>query len=754
MPTTETRTSEATTHTSSGGRLVAADGRELVLRDLRLRVDAGGGIARTVLEQHFANPYDTPLAITYQLPLPADGAVSAFAFLVGEERIEGRIDRRESARRQYEEALLQGRTAAILDQERSSLFTQEIGNVPPGSAVVAEIAIDQKLRWLVGEGSWEWRFPTVVAPRYLGAEGRVADAERVTVDVVEAAPPAAIGFALAVRDALADGGAPRSPSHAIVSAAAEGRVEVTLAAESGAPLDRDLVVRWAVATASIGTRIEVARPVLGDVTSRSGYGLLTLVPPAAATRSAPRDLVVLLDASGSMSGLPLEQAKAVTAALIRSLDDGDSLELIAFASLPLRFRAGPEIATDALCSAALEWLAKLDAGGGTEMDRAVATALAPLRDGVQRQVVLVTDGSIGFEQEIVSRVLTALPRTSRLHAVGVGPAVNRSLTATAARAGRGVEVVIGLDENGEDAALRLLAHLDVPIAIEVEVGGSALRSQAPAQLRDLALGAPVLVAVELDPAGGDLVVRGDDFETQFRVPAIEPGSGNGALAKLFARERVEDLEMRAAGGEQVDAEIETTGLDFAIATRLTSWVAVSDGVAIDSRLPSRRARIPQRIPAGLALRTLGLSRERSGMRFGISMAAEFSEAIEEVEAPAFRRSSRDASTTRSELRSRRRRDRIRGRLVTARDGELVIEFEVEGASLNWAPSELVYVSARRLRTRETAATLDANRSTMPSRIEAGQIVRLVLRLAGPIRGRIQSLRLDNAGEEFVIELEA
>lgn len=748
MPTTQTEASEAIRHTSSGGRLVAADGRELLLRDVRLRVDAGGGIARAVLEQHFANPYETPLAITYQLPLPADGAVSAFAFRIGEERVEGVIDRREAARERYEAALVEGRTAAILDQERSSLFTQEIGNVPPRTDVVAEITIDQKLRWLVGEGSWEWRFPTVVAPRYLGAEGRVVDAARVTVDVTEAPPPAAIAFALAVRDALTADSAPHSPSHAIRSAACEGGVEVSLVAASGAALDRDVVVRWDVATSAIATRIEVARPPLGDAASRSGYALLTLLPPVAAKRARPRDLVVLLDASGSMMGRPIEQAKAVTAALVGSLDDADSIELIAFAMHPLRFHAHPEMATAELRREALAWIDKLDAGGGTEMDRAVTAALEPLRDGAQRHVVLVTDGQIGFEQEVVGSVLYKLPRGSRLHAVGIGPAVNRSLTAPAARAGRGVELLIGFDEDGTLAAQRLLAHFDVPVATEIEVAGSALRSHAPTQLHDLALGAPVLIALELNPAGGDLVVRGDGFETRFDISAIEAGTGNAALAKLFARELVEDLEMRAAAGEVRDDRIERVGLEFAIATRLTSWVAVTGAVTVKPVMPRRRIAIPQAPAERILKMTFGLSSIGSSAREELQDREIALERERQLSARLLRRS-RHPSRRAAERSGHRS---FRGRVVARSSAGIVIEFQVEEHELNWNPTGTASLELGRLRL-EVTARVDPEASTAPGRIQPGEIVRLVVVLKPAFRGPIRSLRIESAGTEILLEFE-
>ncbi len=261
---------------STGGRLVTADGRTLPLRGATLRAEARGGVARVVVEQRFENAFAEPLAVTYLMPLPADGAVSGYAFTIGERRIVGEVDRRQAARERFEEALAAGHTAAIVDEERASLFTQEIGNIPPGAVVTAELTIDQKLTWL-DEGAWEWRFPTVAMPRYMGEPGRVADQPRVMVDVADAPLPARARLSLVVRDRLADGRRAESPSHALTVA---GDGTSALADDAGAPLDRDLVVRWPVAAAAAGATLDVGRPADGKPHAGLAYGLVTLVPPA------------------------------------------------------------------------------------------------------------------------------------------------------------------------------------------------------------------------------------------------------------------------------------------------------------------------------------------------------------------------------------------------------------------------------------------------------------------------------------------
>lgn len=241
------------------------------------------------------------------------------------------------------------------------------------------------------------------------------------------------------------------------------------------------------------------------------------------------------------------------------------------------------------------------------MSDAIVEALRSVRPEAQRQVVLITDGAIGFETEVIREVSARLPAGSRLHTVGVGSSVNRALTARAARAGRGVEVVIGLGEDPERAVARLLARTSKPVLVELELGGSALREVAPSRLPDLFSGAPVLFGVRLSKEGGKIKVSGklssgSRFERELEVPPIAEMTNSAregaALAALFARERVEDLELElAAGGsvQELDAEIEALGVKFGILTRLTSWVAVDELVSVDPTRPFRSVRQPHAV---------------------------------------------------------------------------------------------------------------------------------------------------------------
>ncbi len=771
---------------SAGGRLVATDGRVLPLTSVRLTADARGGVARAVLVQAFRNVHPDPLQVTYQLPLPHGGAVSGFAFRLGGRRIVGEVDLVRNARERFEQAVVEGRSAALLEQQRGSVFTQEIGNVPPGAEIEAELTIDQKLDWR-DEGAWEWRFPTALAPRYQGGPGRVSDTARTAVEIADGPLAARLALSLAIRDTLAPGKRPESPSHALAFIEESGLLKASLRDDRGVPLDRDVVIRWPVAAPAVGLALDPFRPDGGRLGDGRAFGLLTVVPPSRdrAPRPVPRDLIVLLDTSGSMQGEPLDQERRIVGALIDSLEPQDRLELVEFSTSARRWRRGAAEATASSRADARRWLGKLQAGGGTEMREGIREALRGLRPEAQRQVVLVTDGLIGFEEEVIAEILATLPPGSRLHTVGVGSAVNRSLTGPAARAGRGLEVIVGLGEDPERAATALRARTAAPLVTGIKVEGSALVAQAPARLPDLFAGAPALVSLELRPEGGVLTVRGSTaegpFERRVEVRPMTPGAGSVAVAALFAREAVEDLEMRLAAGEEpmvIDRRVEELGLAFQISTRLTSWVAVSEEATVDPSRPIRRERMPGELPHGLSVEGLGLRRAAPsvGQQFQLASAIVSHEAAlpaptaktrgvlgagrppaARAPTPSMPRKYKrvrlfEKATRGEEGESEAGPTRTLGAILRlARKGELVLEVSVTIEPLAWDPPATVTVELDDGSVEE--ADVDRKQTTATAQIGAQQSLRLVLRAPAIVPGRIARILLQVRGTTLVLDVQ-
>lgn len=605
-----------------GAELVTADGRALPLRGATLKAEAAGGIARVVLEQTFENVYDDTLAVIYKMPLPADGAVSGYTFEIGGRIVKGFVEPKAKARATFEAAIAEGRTAALLEQQKSDIFTQEIGNIPGKAAIIARITVDQRLAWLP-EGEWELRFPTVIGPRYVGATETAADARAVSVSTSEAPLPVRLALDVHVKDALAPGRRVESPSHALDTTGSPDGRRVSLRAKDGARLDRDVVVRWCVARPSVGATL------VTGAKDGAAYGLLTLVPPSPEARIAPvpRDLVVLLDTSGSMNGAPLDLAKRVVSQILDSLDERDQFEVIEFGTRPNRYHAEPLAGTTARKRDAVRWVMGRKADGGTEMYAAVLEALRAMRPGAQRQVVLVTDGYIGGEQQIVRLCHEKLPASCRLHVVGVGSAANRALATALSRAGRGAEILVGVGEDAERASKRLLDRTAAPILTDVVIEGAFVKC-APEHLPDVFVGSPLVCALFLSPGGGEITIRGNlahgAWSQRVRVPATKDIEENGAIAALYGRERVADLETTWSIGQnqqRIDKAIERVGVDFQIATRLTSWVAVDQTKQVDPYAPSRSESVPQELPYGTTMGSFGAAAAPQAMSMMASTRA-------------------------------------------------------------------------------------------------------------------------------------
>lgn len=744
--------------------LVAVDGRTFPLRAARLNARAQGGLAATTLIQEFANPHAEPLEVLYTLPLPADGAVVGYTFRLGDRVVTGRIERREAAAAAYRRALEAGKTAGLLEQDRADTFTQTLGNLPPGSTVSVEIDVLHPLafdRPAAGPARWEWRFPTVVGVRYEGAPGRVPDAERLDTPRADAAgTPVTLEATVHLGDGVPATLDPRSPSHAIRIADGGAATCVTLADPT--KLDRDLVVRWTATSASTEARLTVGRGLPGD---DGRYALVTVTPPTSPAAVFARDLTILLDASGSMGGPPIETAKEVAINLLASLDPADRFEILAFANRVRPLTRGLVSATAKAVAEATAALRRLDADGGTEMLSALDEALAPLRADAQRQVVLVTDGYIGFESEVVGRILERLPEASRLHVVGIGAAPNRALSHAAARAGRGIEMLIGTQGEAREGAQRLARSTARPILTGVAVSGSGMKLSAVSRPRDVFEGEPLTIPIELTSGGGLIEVRGtlagssEPWVRRFTA-AVEVASESALpLGAYFGRERVEEVEMlQAASGRAnagFDREIEAIGLRHRIVTRRTSLVAVSEDLTVDPADPRRRQRLAVELPHGVSAEGAGLA---AGAAPSVRLAylspadTEFKGLVSESEflsprlMDGFGRPRTLVSVARRDAAS----DRVGPAVLTARlvrvDGDTVL-FELEvpegGGEVPIEGHEATLVAGD---GSTQVVRFVAGRGTKPGFVEAGLTIRLAVATVGatPVPATCTALRWTDA----------
>jgi Ca-activated chloride channel homolog len=599
------------------------------LRHTDVRADVAGFLARVNVTQEFENPFEDKIEAVYTFPLPQAAAVDDMLLKVGGRTVKGKIMRREQAQAVYEAARSAGQVASLLDQERPNIFTQSVANIMPGERVTVTISYVETLKYEAG--TYEFSFPTVVGPRYVpGAPEivpppqaaptgpapaptanapteRVPDAARITPPVL--AKGMRSGQDISIEVSL-DAGLPieelKSASHEIeVERAGPSRARVRLKGAGAIP-NKDFVLSYDVAGGKIGDALLTHRG------ARGGYFTLILQPPdrVAAEDVTPKELVFVLDTSGSMSGFPIEKAKETMGLALEGLYPQDTFNLITFAGDTSVLFPEPVPATPDNLARAKRFLETREGGGGTEMMKAIKTALDPsdARDHV-RIVCFMTDGYVGNDLEIISEVQNH--PNARVFAFGIGGSVNRFLLDKMAEHGRGEVEYVSLNDDGSAAARRFHERVRNPLLTDIQIdwGGLPVADVYPKSIPDLFSAKPVVISGRFTgPARGVVRLKGragaNAFERAVSVNFPESQAEHDVLATLWARRRVEDLMSEDYAGAQagqmrqdIREAVTNLGLEYGLMTQFTSFVAVEEMTLTDGGVP-RRVEVPIEIPEG------------------------------------------------------------------------------------------------------------------------------------------------------------
>jgi Ca-activated chloride channel family protein len=591
-------------------RLIAQrpDGKmELALAHTSVAARITGNVARVEVRQLYQNPTSERLEAVYQFPLPANAAVTDMMFRIGRRVVVSEVKPRQEARQTYEAAKREGHTAALTEQERPNLFTQSVANIPPGQSVevvlsyVHEIPFDQ--------GRYQFVFPTTIGPRYTNAS--VKDAERVTPPValpeLRSAHDIEIAVELQPADAFAELAA---RSHVIVSGVdgKTGSRLVTLGEGERIP-NKDFVLAWRPAKREPDARAVLGRDRDGD------YLMLFVQPPAEVTERQvrPRQIVFLVDKSGSMMGQPIELCKQVIVKSLATMGPEDTFQIVAFDSGVSLMSEQPLAPTSENQAAAKAWLDALGGYGGTEMLAGIRTALdLPADPKRLKMVVFLTDGFIGNETQIIEHVGKAVEDGTRVFGFGIGSSVNRYLIDGVARAGRGAAEVVTLRDPVPEAVGRMFRRLDRPVLTDLEVRfeGLELADREPEKLPDLFAGQPLVVLGKVREKGGParVALKGrlglTPFERSFPVTVDEAGGRavGELIGTLWARRRIETLSHRQPYSGPTDKEKEeiiSLALRRKLITAYTSFVAVERTLKVDTQVPLTRLLVPNELPEGV-----------------------------------------------------------------------------------------------------------------------------------------------------------
>jgi Ca-activated chloride channel family protein len=555
-------------------------------------IEVTGVIARTRVTQVFHNPGAEHVEGIYVFPLPEKAAVDRLWMRIGERVVVGQVREKEEARRAYEAARAEGRKAALVEQQRPNLFTNSVAHIGPGDRIEIKIEYQQALGY--DNGEYRLRFPLAVTPRYVPMGAPPADAMPDEPKALEAREPLlnplqkrrAQGLVNPVDIAVViDAGAPighvqGSYHDMLTEKEAGGRTVVFLAREQE-EADRDFELTWRIAQGNA--------PIAAMFTHRGSqhdYALVMVTPPQpsaadkAEVKRLPREVLLVIDTSGSMEGASIQQARLALENALGTLTPRDRFNVIEFNSDAYALFPDTLPATRDNVQHALTWVRGLKARGGTNMMSALAMALNG-RDmpGYLRQVVFMTDGAVGNEDQLFRYIAERLGG-SRLFTVGIGSAPNGHFMARAAQFGRGTFTYIGdLNEVNEKMS-RLFEKIEAPVLRDVSLrfaGGGAVET-FPARVPDLYLGEPVLVAVAAKAPLGTVVVTGTLGNQPWSValtPEAQRGSnGVGALWARFKIASLMDELTRGAPVESVRPEVVKVALEHHLVSAYTSLVAV------------------------------------------------------------------------------------------------------------------------------------------------------------------------------------
>ena len=587
------------------------EGTKLPLKETRVRARLGEFVAEVEVTQRYENPSREAIEAVYVFPLPENAAVNRMKMTVGERVIEAKIEERQAARARYDQAKREGLTAALLEQERPNVFTQSVANIEPQKSIEVTLRYVQDLSY--DAGIYEFVFPMVVGPRFMGGaplEGppkgtgtspdttKVSDASRISPPYMGKGERSGhdIKIEVVADPSLALSGY-QAITHKVGSKTDEdGLVHLVLDDRDSIP-NRDFVLRYRVAG-------EKPRASMMLGAAESGFFSLAIDPPSLAIDDlvGKREIVFVVDISGSMRGTPLALCKEAMRTALGKVRPVDTFNIITFAGSTAKAFETARPASDANIRLALDFIDRARAGGGTMLLDAVGAALSPdVEAGRGRYVFFLTDGYVGAEDRIIASTksfvgaMESKGQRARVFGFGVGSSTNRSLIDGLSREGKGVAVYATNREDPARGVNQFFRYIDRSVLRDVSIdwGGYKVSDVTPGELPDLFASHPLIIHGRFSGKGSrQPVIHATSATGAVQIPVTvmpakksEPRDIAGAL---WARSKIRGLETDyASGSTSAQGEITKLGVDFGLVTRFTSFVAVDSSRRVGTGDPTR-----------------------------------------------------------------------------------------------------------------------------------------------------------------------
>lgn len=585
----------------------------LLNTDVNIRVN--GLVARVSVMQEFRNEGKEWVEGVYVFPLPDKAAVDHMRLYIGDRFIEGEIREKEQARKEYEQAKAEGKKTSLVEQQRANLFTTSVANIAPGETVIVEVEYLEDIRY--DDGTFSLRFPMTLTPRYMPGrqlpdrQGNGWSADTTVVDdASKISPPmisASRGHKVSVRADI-NAGVPleivASRYHPVDVAENSGRYSISLSGQQ-VPMDHDFELLWRPVPSSTPRAM-----VFAETIADQPHYLFMVMPPdtgEALNAHVPREMVFIIDTSGSMHGVSLNQAKQALGRALGMLRPGDRFNVVEFNSHTNPLFATSVDATPSNVATAKSFVTGLESNGGTEMYPALQFALGtPMSEAFLRQIIFITDGAVGDEERLFKLIGDKLAG-ARLFTVGIGSAPNSWFMRKAAEAGRGTFTIISALHEVSEKMDRLFRKLEHPQVTNIEVHwpGGVVTDSYPHTVPDLYAGEPVTIkarAGTLFRQGMNVRIAGDSVagawaqELPLNTDVASPG-----VAALWARARIADLldrQRRGADADETRSAIVATALAHHLVSKHTSLVAVDKTPVRPAGDPLPSEQVPNLLPYG------------------------------------------------------------------------------------------------------------------------------------------------------------
>ena len=657
----------------------------LPLKQLGYDTKIVGLAVSTTIRQTFYNPFNEAIEATYLFPIQGDQAVVGCQMWVGSRCIHAKLKERGQARSDYQRAIRQGHRAALLEENRPETFSMKVCNIPPGEAIQVRIQTVGCLA--IAHDEWTLRLPLVVAPRYTSgmvlpynaqtehaiSSGGTASNTNEVRDASAITPPIQLptrrshwipGFANPVDLSLNveihpnqwtnkdpssrhrhDFQSIRSSLHSVGLVVDEASSVCRIETVPDEKVNRDFILRGNLPSGPTSASFTIERPASNAVDhpgiERRSAMAIDLIPPRT-DASVPRDIVFLLDRSGSMGGWKMAAARRGISRLIDSLNPQDRFQLLAFdndvtSPFEIGSRGTSQLieATDANRYEATRWLANIHERGGTEMARAIKKGLKPFQsprfwtrqksslpnDDTNRSpvMVLVTDGQVTGEDSLLS-VLGKIPAAQRprIFCLGIDQAVNGSVLQRLTQFTGGTYELAESEKRLDEVLSRFGNEMGAPAITGLKLdfansdGQSIDRETlelAPSNLNTLYEGRPVSIYCLADEHETPTVTvsgrlaSGQAWSQTITPNCIEtPSTLDETLRRLWGRVHVRELEDVYFSAAQPDPglkdEITACSLEAGVLCRFTAFVAVDESERVtDSRRPHEVSQ-PVELPDG------------------------------------------------------------------------------------------------------------------------------------------------------------